>query len=54
MVNILDGMPNLSILEGLDDLPRYALRKVWFSITRCRYRMLNKGCYQRLHENELR
>lgn len=35
LMNILDGIcPEGMILDGLDDLPRSALRKQWFRITR--------------------
>ena len=35
MANILDGIcPEGFILDGLDDWPRSATRKEWFSITR--------------------
>ena len=34
-MNILDGIcPEGMILDGLDNLPRTALRKQWFRITR--------------------
>ena len=34
MANILDGIPEGSILDGLDDWPRSATRTEWFRITR--------------------
>ena len=34
MANILDGIPEGSILDGLYDWPRSATRKEWFRITR--------------------
>ena len=34
MANILDGISEGSILDGLDDWPRSATRTEWFRITR--------------------
>ena len=34
MAGILDGIPGVSILDGLDDRPQSATRTEWFRITR--------------------
>jgi len=34
MAGILDGIPGVSILDGLDDRPKSAMRTEWFRITR--------------------